>query len=301
MSRLRYIGWRLVGLGVSIWAVFTLAFGYVALVPYSAELLANDAVPATPGDPLLTQYVDWLGWLLTVWDDPVIGRVVESLKYTVAYLVPGMALAVVLGVAVRTYTVAAPDRRLDRATALLTALALGVPIFLLAFLLRRYLLVHYFDLLGTVRIYSYADGPFAVRNLIAAAWPGSAMAVYLLAIQLYYTGDRLQEYATEPFVKTARAKGAGTWRVGRHLFRNAVVPILTVFFTDLFGMVLIGVFVVEFVAGVPGVSELLIASVLERDLPLLLTLSIGIVLVGVTANLLQDIGQLLADPRVEAE
>lgn len=301
MSRIRYVAWRLLGFGVTTWAVFTLAFVYVAVIPYSAEMFASDAVPAAPGDPLLTKYVDWLGWLLTVWDDPVVDRVVESLRYTAAYFVPATVLAIVLGVAVRTYTVAASDRRLDTATTLLTAVALGIPIFVLAFVLRRYLLVHYFDLLGTVRIYSYADGPFAARNLIAAAWPGSAMAVYLLAIQLYYTGDRLQEHAAEPFVKTARAKGAGTWRVGRHLFRNAAVPILTVLFTDLFGMVIVGMFVVEFFVGVPGVTELFIESVLGRDLPLLLTLSIGVVLVGVTANVVRDVGQLLADPRVEAE
>lgn len=301
MSHLRFLAWRFVGLVASAWAVFTLAFCYVAWLPYSAELLATDAVASGPGDPLLVQYLDWLGWLLTVWDEPVVDRVVVAVKYTTAYLVPGMLLAVCLGVAIRTYTVAAPDRRLDRATTLLTYVAVGVPIFLLAFLLRRYLLVPYFEVLGTVRIYSYAQGPWTVRNLVAAVWPGAAMTVYLLAIELHYAGETLREYVSEPFVRTARAKGAGTWRVGRHLLRNAAIPLVSVFLTDLLGMVLVGVFVVEFVAATPGVSVLLIEAVLGRDLPLLLTLSVGLVLVGVTGTVVQDVGERFFDPRIDAE
>lgn len=100
------------------------------------------------------------------------------------------------------------------------------------------------------------------------------------------------------FVKTARAKGASVWRVGLHVFRNAAVPLLTLFFTDMFGMVVVGMFVIEFVTGVPGFADMAIHAVSDGNLPLLLAVVTLSVLVGVVANFAQDVAYAVFDPRV---
>lgn len=301
MTRLRFIGRRVAGFTVSVLTVFTLAFVYVLLMPYNEGALYGESVPASASDTLLIQYLDWLWWFLTIWDDPVMVLIVESAKYTAVYLVPAILLAMLAGTAIRVYTVAADDGRLDRLTDAVTIFLVSIPVFLIAYMLRHWFLPTYFDLLDAFRIYDPTVGPFGVRNLYAAVWPITAMGVYLLAVQLRYAGAILREFADAEFVKTARAKGAGTWRVGRHIFRNTAVPLLSLFFTDLLGMVIVGVFVVEYITHVPGLGDLLIRAVLEQNVALLLALAVLSVIVGVVANFLQDIAYLVYDPRVKME
>ena len=299
MSKRSFLLRRLAGTAVSVWVVFTLAFAYVKVTPGLGGAVSGSRVPSSPNDSLLAQYVDWLIWFATIWDAPVVAPILESLPYTLAYLVPGLAFAVVAGIGVRIYTVASEGNRLEHLTDGFTLLAVSVPTFLLAYFLRWWLLPHYFSLLNDVRIYDPLLGPLSLRNLQATVWPASVMGLYLFAVQLRYSGEELREYLSAEFVKTARAKGAGVWRIGRHIFRNAAIPLLTLFFTDMLGMVVVGVFVVEFVTHVPGVGELAMDAVLDRNLTLVFSLALLSVLAGVFTNFVQDVAYALFDPRVE--
>lgn len=301
MSRLAFVSRRLAGLLVSVWVVFTLVFVYVAAVPFAGRTPDYGRVPATASDPLLSRYVDWLTWFLTVWDEPVTTTLFDHLGFTAVYLVPSLCFAVAVGTVVRVYTVGREDARLDVGVTAFTLVAVSVPVFVVALALRTTALSPFFQALGTVRIYDRSLGALHRRNLVAAVWPTASMALYLLAVQLLYAGEFLREHARSAFVKTARAKGATDWRVGRHLFRNTAVPLLTLFFTDMLGMVLVGVFAVEHVVGVPGLADLLITAVIGQDLPLVLSFAVVFVLLSVLANFFQDVVYALFDPRVEFE
>lgn len=301
MNRLSFVGRRLAEVALSVWVVFTLTFLYVRSIPSGEGALASDQVPATPDDPWPEQYVDWLAWLLTIWDAPVLSPIAEAFQFTLVYLGPALLFAILAGVGVRTYTVAAEGSRIERIADGVALLGVSVPIFLLAYALRLWVLPHYLSQFDTLQIYNPSLGPFAIRNLQGAVWPAAIMGVYLLAIQLHYAGEELQQYVSETFVKTARAKGAPRLRIGRHIFRNTAIPLLTVFFTDMFGMVVVGIFVVEYITHVPGLGELMITAVIGADLPLMLGLTVLAVLVGVLTNFAQDVAYLLYDPRVEFE
>ncbi|WP_227134686.1 ABC transporter permease [Halorubellus salinus] len=299
MSRVAYLLRRSAGLALTVWAAFTLVFAYIVLTPFTEGLLASEQVPASPSDPLLAQYVDWLAWLVTIWDDPILGTVLGHLSYTVAYLVPALVFAVVVGVATRVYTIGREGTTLDSYVTAVAIVAVSIPVFLLALAMRETLLVPFFEVFDTIRIYDRAEGAFSARNLKAALWPTPVMALFLAAIQLRYAGDILEQYASADFVRVARAKGAGSWQVGRHIFRHTAIPLLTVFFTDMLGMLVLSVFVVEYIFGVPGIGELTIEAILAQDLPLVLALVVLTVLTGVLANFVQDIAYLLYDPRVD--
>lgn len=301
MSNLAYIMRRVASLLVTAWAIFTLTFIYIVFTPFTEEMFAGDQVPAAPTDPLFDQYVQWLGWFLTIWETPVIDPIVNHLSFTLAYLLPAMVIAIVVGIGIRIYTIGREGARLDAYVSAVTLVAVSIPVFLLALAMRSTLLVPFFELFSTVRIYERSVGPLATPNLIAALWPMIAMGVFLIAVQLRYTGDTLKQYAAEPFVKTARGKGASNWRVGRHIFQYAAIPLLTVFFTEMLGTVVLGVFMVEYIFGVPGIGELTINAVLGHDLPLVLSITLLTVFVGVFANFVQDIAYLVFDPRVEFE
>ena len=301
MTRLGFLLRRTLGLAVTVWAAFTLAFAYIALTPFTDGLLDSDQVSASPSDPLLAQYVDWLGWMLTIWDEPVVATTLDHLAYTAAYLVPSLALAVVGGVIIRVYTIGREGTTLDSYVTAASLLAVSIPVFLLALAMRETLLVPFFETFDVLRIYDRASGAFTERNLAAALWSTAVMTLFLLAVQLRYAGDILKQYASEDFVKVARAKGGGSWQVGRHVFRQTAIPMVSVFFTELLGTVVLAVFVVEYIFGVPGVGELTIEAVLAQNLPLVLTLAGLVVLTGVLANYLQDVAYMIYDPRVEFE
>lgn len=298
MERLRAIGRRALGVLVTVWLVFTLTFAYVVATPFARQGLTGEGAPTSPTAPLWNQYLDWLAWMVTIWDQPVFGVILDHLSYTAVYFVPAVVFAIVVGTALRAYTIAREGNRADVAVSAVTIVGVSIPVFLLALFLRESFLVDYMRLFDTVRIYHRAEGALSPLNLRAALWPMVPMGVYLLAVQSRYTGDLLGEYASAEFVKTARMKGGGTWSVARHMFRNNAIPLLTLFFTDMLGMVVVGIVAVEYVVGAPGIGELTIDAVVARDVRLVLSLSVLTVAVGVVANFVQDVAYLLADPRV---
>lgn len=299
MSRLRYFTKRIAGFIFSITAIFTLTFLYIEATPYTEPLLQGEGSATTADASLIERYVDWLIWALTVPNSSVVDPIVESLTYTLVYLVPALVVAIAVGTGVRMYTVSADRSRLDKVIDILTILAVSIPVFLIAFLLRDWSIFHYFARLEPPGVYPPMAGALSARGLPAAALSATVMTFYLLAIQLRYAGEELRQYASAEFVKTARAKGASTLRVGRHVFQNTAVSLLTLFFTDMFGTVVVGVFVIEFVTGAPGIGALMIEAVLGSDIQLILGITLFIVLVGVVANFLQDIAHLLHYPQVE--
>lgn len=315
MSRRGYLLSRLAGLIFSVWVVFTASFLYFVVTPYTGDVGVSSegggpegpeassevSIPASADDPLLEQYVDWLAWFVTVPDQSVTGPLFDALGFTAAYFVPALVVAVVLGTVVRTYTVASDSRFLDGGVDTAAVVGVCVPAFVFAFLFREFLLIDYLQFLGRLGVYNTSEGPFSTHNLTAAVWPGTAMVLFLLTAQLRYAGDQLHAYASDPFVKTARAKGLSTWRIGRHIYRNVAVTLVTALVTDLYGMVLVAVFTVEFVARTPGIGSLMVRAVLGTNLAFVLAVALPLVLVGVLANYLQDVAHLLFDPRVEVD
>ena len=310
---------------VTVWVVLTIGFAFVssvtdpqvyrvmtaaALSGENATKAKNAYLAATNQNlPVAERYANWMSSVLTLdlgwsfsYEAPVWSVLVNHLEFTLTYFVPALAFAVVAGTAVRMYTVAAENSRFDRLTTGLSYLGVSLPIFLFAYLLKWWVLPYYFLATGDEITYFYSRGPLAPANLQAAVYPATVMGLYLFGIQLRHAGTELGEYSSAQFVKTARGKGAGVWRVGRHIVRNTLVSLLSLFFVDLLGMVLVAIVVVEAVAGVPGFGSLTLQAMQDtHDLPLMLGVSLLPVVLGVVANFTQDIGYALLYPHVDVE
>lgn len=302
MGRRKFLLGRIAGLVASVWAVVTLVFLYFEVTPYTGSGAAANGtvVPVAPSDPLVSRYLDWLAWLAAL-PDPVVDPLIGPTGFTLAYLLPATFVAVLVGTVLRLYSVATEGTLLDRSLDATALVGLSVPAFVLAFLFGEFLLTDYLSLLGRLGVYDTTRGPFSPRNLTAAVWPGLAMTAFLVAAQLHHAGEQLRAYASDPFVKTARAKGLGDWRTGWHLFRNTATTLLSVLLTDMFGMVVVAVFTVEFATETPGIGEFIITAVLDGDLPGILGVTLLLVGVGVLATFAEDLAYALTDPRVEFE
>lgn len=113
-----------------------------------------------------------------------------------------------------------------------------------------------------------------------------------------YTRVALLEVLRSDYVRTARAKGLNERSVRlRHIFRNALTPILAVA-GPLIPVLITGSLFVETVFYIPGIGRYFAASVFQRDYPMIMaTVMLFCALVGVV-NLLTDILYVLVDPRV---
>lgn len=126
----------------------------------------------------------------------------------------------------------------------------------------------------------------------------AALALPLISIFLAQLREGFDDVMKEDFIRLARAKGLGEWRViGSHALRAAINPFLSIIGLY-FGALLGGSVIVETVLGVPGVGALMVAAVRGRDVPLVM----GIVLLTSVsvwiANAVAELAQMFNDRRL---
>ena len=106
------------------------------------------------------------------------------------------------------------------------------------------------------------------------------------------------EVMGQDFIRTAHAKGLSSVVVDyRHVFKNSMIPIITVLAFSLAGMLSTG-FILERILGIPGVGNLAIDSIFNRDYPVIMAITLMGAGAFVIANLLADIAYSIIDPRI---
>lgn len=102
----------------------------------------------------------------------------------------------------------------------------------------------------------------------------------------------------QDFIRTAHAKGLGPVRVGgRHVLRNAMIPIVTVLAFSLAGLIG-GSFITETIMGIPGIGRFAVESIFNRDYPVIMAITLIGAAAFVLANLLADLAYAYIDPRI---
>ena len=100
------------------------------------------------------------------------------------------------------------------------------------------------------------------------------------------------------YIRTARSKGLDEWVVmGRHAFRNAVLPIITITSLRL-PLLLGGAVVIEVVFSWPGLGQLSVDAIHQRDYPVLMALTLFLSTLVLVSNLMADVLYAYADPRI---
>ena len=131
--------------------------------------------------------------------------------------------------------------------------------------------------------------------------PWLTFALFFVALYMRIVRARMLEVLEEPWVRTARAKGASEFRVVRaHALRNAIAPIVTMTAMDA-GMAIGIAMYIETVFGLPGLGRTLIralAGLQGYDLPVVLAVTMVAATAIIVLNLLADILLLAIDPTV---
>jgi len=103
-------------------------------------------------------------------------------------------------------------------------------------------------------------------------------------------------------VLTARVKGLSNSAVlYQHIFRNAMIPLITGFPAAFLGAFFTGSLLIETIFSLDGLGLLSYESILKRDYPVVLSTLYLFTLLGLIAKLLTDISYVLVDPRIQFE
>jgi peptide/nickel transport system permease protein len=214
---------------------------------------------------------------------------------TLALVALALLFALAIGIPAGLLSAAFRNSWIDHAARLLTLVSLSLPSFWLGLML-----IILFSLkLDLLPIIGYEPITRGVgRALPFLILPSLALGSHLAALLTRLTRSSMLEVLGQDYVRTARAKGLRRGAVlMRHALRNALIPIVTVIGINM-GILLGGSAVIETVFVLPGVGQLVVRSLYNRDLPVIQGLILYVAVVYVLINLLVDIVYTYLDPRL---
>ena len=128
--------------------------------------------------------------------------------------------------------------------------------------------------------------------------PASVLALEGIALTVRMTRSAVLENLGHDSVRTLRAAGLSETRViGKHVLRNAMVPIVSLAGLRI-GQIVGYALVVETIFGWPGLGQVLVNAVLRRDYPVAQFFSLVLVAAVVVSNWLADVGYTIVNPRL---
>lgn len=304
---------RLGATAVILLLVSAMVFSLVLLVPgdpaaavagehADPEYLATVREQLGLNDPIYLQYWHWLTDALRgdfgtsiVTGENVLTGVWERLPATASLMLLSVLLALVLGVPAGLLAGLKPGSVFDRLASLVATLGVAIPNFWLALLLITYLSLElgWFPAVGYTPI-TESPGEW-IRGLVLPALTLGTAGVAEIARQ---TRAGVVDTARREYVRTAYANGLPERRVvGRHILRNASIPIVTVLGLQV-AHLLGGSVIIESIYGIDGIGSYAVTAVTQRDFPVVQGMVFFVTMVVLVVNLLVDLSYGLINPRV---
>jgi peptide/nickel transport system permease protein len=218
---------------------------------------------------------------------PVVAIVAERLPRTLMLALAAVLLQATVGAALGVYAARHARTAKDRVTVASTLLATSAPTFMTGLVLQAVLA----KWLGVLPLDGFGASP--LEHAASVVLPALTLGLYGAAV---ITRDEMVTALGHDYVRTARAKGLGDLGVLRHAFRNVLVPLATIVALDT-GALVSGAAVTETLFRWPGLGQLAVSALVDRDGPVLmgtvLVTCIGVVL----SNIFADLAIWRLDPR----
>ena len=305
---------RLIGSVLVMWAVATLVFFMLRLVPGDPigailadaggpEEIANMRRKLGLDQSVFIQYVKWFGNMLqgdlgkSIYGShiPVTQILVEAIPRTLSLALLAFLIAIVIAIPAGIISATRRNSVTDNAVSLLAFLGLSMPDFWLAILL---IIVFAANLqwLPAIGYVPLAEGFWPwFRHLIL---PAIAIGTAFSAIIARMIRSSLLEVLKADYIRTARAKGLTTPMIMLgHALPNAMIPVITVIGIA-FALMISGAVVVENVFAIKGLGRVLIQGILNRDYPVVQGAVLVVAAIFVFSNLIVDLLYGVIDPRI---
>ena len=310
---LRQIIARLIALLPLLLGLSIASFALVHVIPGDPALvmLGGEGTPRQVAElrtqlgldrPLHVRYLEWLSRVVrgdlgeSLYNRTrVVDELIWRFPTTLSLVCLALLISVLIGVPAGLVSAVYRNSWVDHVARVLTLVSLSMPSFWLGLML-----IILFSLkLNLLPIVGYTsvvtDLWSGLRFLIL---PSCALGTYLTALLARLVRSSVLEILGQDYIRTARAKGLRERVVlFRHALRNALIPAVTVLGINL-GILLGGSAVIETLFVLPGVGQLVITALYNRDLPVIQGLILYISVLYVLINLAVDILYTYLDPRL---
>ena len=261
--------------------------------------------------PLHVRYFDWLrrivtfdfGNSMTPDARKVSTKIMERLPATLSLALLSLALGFALAIPIGILSGAYRNGWFDTISSTVLYALYAVPSYVMAIPLILWVSIE-LDLLPFQGMVSDGYADFSTGGKLIDLAQHYVLITFCftygaLAYQTRFVRQNLLEVFKQDYILTARAKGQGEWAVVfKHAFRNAFNPVFTAI-TGSMASLLVGSFFVEIIFQWPGIGQLAIQAIQQRDLPMIQGTVLFAALIFVIINLLVDIGYRILDPRVK--
>jgi peptide/nickel transport system permease protein len=296
------------------------AFGVTLIVFFMIHLIPGDpartilGIHATPqriailhrewglNRPLISQYLLFLDRILhgnlgpsLYYGVPATTVILQRLPATLWLIVYATVLAVLISVPLAMIAASRKDGVRDHVVRVVPLFGLGMPPFWLGIIL-----IYAFSItLKLFPVSGYGSGFFG--HLHAMFLPALTVAIALSPVVIRSLRASMLNVLGAEYITTARSKGVPSRRLFlRHVLRNAVIPAVTVLGINI-GFLIGGTVIIENVFAIPGIGQLMLNSIFERDFPVVQGVTLVFAVMVVLLNLGADIAYATLDPRVRFE
>src|SRR5690349_9407470 len=277
-------------------------FGPEGFTKLSPEQRASYMAQLGLSDPLVLQYLRWVGDILTgslghsfFRSESVAEMIARRGPLTAEIAALSVVLSWLVGIPVAIVSALRPNSIGDNVSRFLSILFLAVPGFWLGMLIVLALLFSFGYRAPLTNNSLFAD-PWG--NLQIVVGPAVVLGLGQAAYIARMARSSLLEVIREDYVRTARAKGLSRRPViTLHALPNALLPVVTLS-GILLGFVLAGSIPVERAFGTPGLGYAMFTAVNERDVFVMQNLVLLYAVVFVVLNILVDITIAWLDPRI---
>ena len=314
-----YIIRRLVYAVIIAWGVLTATFILLRIGPgspadkYLANMAARGQNPAEViaaiearyglDQPIYKQYIDYIGNLLRGdwgWSlsnsMPVMDLIQIHWVYSFQLISLSVVFAASLGILIGIYSAVKQYTKTDYLATFFSFIGISIPNFWLGIMLILVFSVQ----LGWFKTYYDTSLPiFSLDNLKALVLPVITLGTGMMAGHTRYARSSTLDNLRKDFVRTARAKGLPERTViGKHVFRNAMLPIVTIIMFDLGAIVFGGAYLTEIIFGIPGLGQISFNAIFADDYPVVIAVTLIGALVILITNLVTDVAYTFLDPRI---
>ncbi|TGN66957.1 ABC transporter permease [Nocardioides eburneiflavus] len=307
---MRVIGSRVLGLFITLLLSSMVVFGALLIAPGSPLTFLTQGRSTSPeaiaalekqyhlDESIPAQYWHWLSGVVQgdfgnsiLYKDSVASLVAERAMNTVVLVACAAVLIIVVGLVLGVITGLRPGRLSSLAMVVATG-AMAVPAFVAAVVLTLVFAVQ----LGWLPAFGPGDGfRGRIEHMIL---PAVALALSSVAFVARLTQTAVREELTSEHVQTATSRGLPRRTViGRHVLRNAAIPILTVAGLTVAGLIAASV-IVEQAFQLNGLGSFLVTAVQQKDFPVVQAICLLYVAAFIVLNTLIDVAYSLLDPRI---
>ena len=310
MSVLYFIAKRLIQAIPVLFVISLFSFSIIHLVPgdpvrvmlgsrASAEAIATLRGQLGLDQSLTAQYIDFIrgavhldfGQSLFL-RAPVGPIAIERAKNSAGLLIYAIIISLLIAVPLAMLAAIRRNRPQDHLVRIFTTVTFAMPAFWTALLL-----VLIFSL--RLKIFPTSGlGQGFPDHLLSLTLPALTVGFYLAPVLLRSLRSSLIETLSAEFVEAARARGLSESRVlFKHVLRNSLIAMITILGVNI-GFLISGAVVVENVFAIPGLGSLLVTSIVSRDYPVIIALTLIFGVAVVLVNLLVDLSYAILDPRI---